>query len=66
MNYKYWYQSKTVWFNVILTITEVAAMMSETMPDGYKMGLLAVQGVGNIVLRVWFTNSSIDFNAETL
>jgi len=57
--YKKWYQSKTVWFNVIMTVTDAAALMAETVPEPYKVGLLALHGFGNIVLRIWFTDTEV-------
>ena len=55
-----WYQSKTVWFNVIMTLLGVIASI-QGMPffDKYAVLLGLVTVFGNTILRVWFTNSSI-------
>lgn len=58
---KKWYESKTVWFNVILTLVEVIALASDLHIGGEAalLYLAFAQGVGNVVLRVWFTNKPV-------
>lgn len=46
-------QSKIVWFNVVSALLAV----SSVIPQPYGMVL---SGIGNIVLRVWFTDKPID------
>lgn len=46
------FESKTVWFNVITGIVSVAA----AIPQPFGAVVLAV---GNLVLRVWFTEKPV-------
>jgi hypothetical protein len=64
---KAWYSSKTLWFNVTMTIvmsvpviaTSVKAMEpAEAVLIDSVAGVIA--GLGNIFLRVWFTDTPID------
>ena len=48
---KQWYQSKTVWLNVIGCILAVLALASQTFPMDEHIVVFVV-GVGNILLRV--------------
>lgn len=61
--------SKTVWFNVITTIVGGLALItpileSTGLAEEQKVLVLAVvtfvQGIGNLVLRTFFTSSKID------
>jgi len=53
------YMSKTVWFNVIVTAVLMAQLFGELYPDlaGATAGIM---GVGNLILRVWFTDTKIE------
>jgi len=64
---KPWYDSKTLWFNVVMTIVlaapVIAAATEALSPERAVLidaiaGL--VTGLGNIFLRVWFTDTPID------
>lgn len=55
---KSWYQSKIVWFNALTTIVAIALFFKGTFP-AYAPTFVAVSGVGNIILRIWFTSTSI-------
>ena len=57
---KKWYHSKTVWFNVIFTLAEVSVVLVDLIPVEYTPVLMGVQGVANVVLRVWFTNKAVE------
>ena len=56
-----WYQSKTVWFNIVVFIGLVLALpqfISVIPPIGLPwISLLAA--VGNLILRVWFTTQPV-------
>jgi nicotinamide riboside transporter PnuC len=52
--------SKTVWFNAITTIIGIAAyLQTQTFFEKYVPILLLVVGVGNIILRIWFTQTPL-------
>jgi len=59
---KMWYESKTVWFNIIMTLILVASFVTTVsgLPEWVVPVSMIVQGVGNIVLRVWFTDSTVE------
>lgn len=66
METKPWQQSKTIWFNVIMTLLLIAPIVGAFVkilePDQVALidGILAVlAGVGNVILRVWFTDTPI-------
>ena len=64
---KKWYQSKTVYFNVIMTVLGViASLQGDVTFDKYAvlMGLVTV--IGNTILRVYFTNSNISSSTTTI
>ncbi len=56
-----WYQSRTVWFNVIVTAIALATELSDAQ---LPVSLLKVYGtvitLGNIILRVFFTSKPIE------
>lgn len=63
---KKWYNSKTVWFNVVMTaigVTTVAATMAKTLAPDAAIAIdavaVGVAGIGNVILRVWFTDMPI-------
>jgi len=56
---KFYLKSKTVWFNIIMTFTEVALFLQDILPPEYMIYAFIVQGVGNIILRIWFTNTGL-------
>jgi hypothetical protein len=53
-----WYLSRTVWFNIVTTVIMVASLGSIVPVDSKILGL--VIGVGNVILRVWFTSQPIE------
>jgi Mg2+/citrate symporter len=57
--HKQWYHSKTIWFNVIMTISGIAVVVTPHVPEQWTALTMSIQGIGNLVLRVWFTSSSI-------
>jgi len=63
---KKWYESKTVWLNIASVVTTLVGAVTQILPS--LQGLLdiktylvvgAVVGVANIVLRTYFTSTSI-------
>lgn len=58
---KPWYVSKTVWVNVVATAVSLYSLFQVTTvfpADALPWFGLAV-GILNIILRVWFTDTSI-------
>jgi hypothetical protein len=56
---KKWYESKTVWLNVITTAVGILTLLSESLPEEYTAVILTIIGALNVVLRVWFTNTAV-------
>lgn len=55
-----WYQSKTIWFNVIMTILGiVTAFQGMVEFNEYSKIFLVILAVGNVILRIWFTETSV-------
>lgn len=55
---KYWWKSRTIWFNIVMAVVELASELAavvELLPDEYRtpsrIVLTAVVAVGNTVLR---------------
>ena len=60
MNTIKWWESRTVWFNILMTILGVvASLQGVPVFDKYAQVLGLITVIGNVILRVWFTNSSI-------
>lgn len=59
---KKWYQSKEVWFNVIMVIVETLSFVIDSGYTATKVlpWLVSLQAFGNIVLRVFFTKDQIE------
>jgi hypothetical protein len=59
--HKHWYHSKTIWFNVIMTVLDAVSLLKDLKIGGESVGLYlaVIHGIGNIVLRVWFNNQKI-------
>jgi len=53
------WKSKMVWFNAITTLVLMAQLIGELQPElaGFTAGIM---GAGNIILRVWFTDTKIE------
>lgn len=56
---KHWLNSKTVWFNIILTVIGIAVILDQYIPAQYAAISIITQGIGNLVLRIWFTSQPI-------
>jgi hypothetical protein len=50
MDKKKWYQSKTIWANVLGVVADVALNLSGTLATG---GALTIGSVVNMGLRLW-------------
>lgn len=61
MNTKKWYESRTVWFNIIVTITGVISVL-QNMDEyvAYTAIFTPILVIGNTILRVWFTETKIE------
>ena len=63
METKLWYQSKSLWLGVILTLAGIVPLVAELLngeavtPQGI---VLLFGGVLAVVLRVWFTDTQIE------
>jgi hypothetical protein len=73
---KAWYLSKTIWFNVVMTVIGAAALFQAVFTSPAAAGIvtqhtslvtafvsLLVQGIGNLILRIWFTTTAIGTSA---
>lgn len=61
MNTIKWYQSKTVWFNVVISLIAFLALpefVRLLSPKWLQYDLL-LSAIGNLVLRIWFTKSVV-------
>jgi hypothetical protein len=57
---KLWYQSKTLWFNVIsLVLGVLGAIVGLLQTQVAVIVVTGFIGLGNAVLRIWFTDSPI-------
>lgn len=59
MESKHWLKSKTIWFNAIMTAVGVVVVVEPYLPQQFAALSLIVQGVGNVLLRVWFTTQAL-------
>ena len=56
---KLWYESKTVLFNILTTIVMVASFVGD-VHESVSAVTVMVAGIGNIILRVWLTDTAIE------
>jgi hypothetical protein len=58
---KPWYQSKTIWFNIISGIIGVLAIPQfiSVLPSFVLNYVVVVNAIGNWILRTYFTSTSI-------
>lgn len=59
---KAWYQSKTVWFNVLFGLVSLASLFgyADFTPDpNVATGVALLGAVVNFVLRIWFTSGPV-------
>jgi len=55
---KVWYQSKTIWINIILTVSLIAtSAIGVGLPVEWSVFIVAIC---NILMRVWFTHDEVD------
>lgn len=55
--------SKTLYFNLITTVAEIALVLADVLPhDRYPEIItvfIVINGIGNSILRIWFTDTYI-------
>jgi hypothetical protein len=58
---KPWYASKVIWTNVVATLVAIYSLMQVTplFPANWLPYFGIVVGVLNIILRYWFTDSTL-------
>jgi hypothetical protein len=56
---KSWYQSKTVWFNILSSVVTIATAAQGSLPETALPYVIAFIGIINVVLRVFFTNMPV-------
>lgn len=55
---KPWHQSKTIWFNLLMTVLDIFSIFeARALFDPSLMAL--IHGIGNVILRVYFTDTGI-------
>lgn len=61
---KRWYESRTIWFNIITTALGIVAELSNTFPvsDHPKLWI-SIVAVGNIILRL-LTEKPLGYEAN--
>ncbi len=59
-NTKRFWESKTFWFNVAMSIVDISAALTEVVPAEWLPYLMLVQTIGNIVIRR-FTSTPMTF-----
>jgi len=61
------FQSKTVWFNIVVTIVGiVTAFQSIPIFEAYSGWLVGILAVGNVILRVWFTTLPVSLDTSLM
>ena len=54
------FSSKTVWFNIIITILGiVAGLQGVNSFDQYAEAFIVITLVGNVILKIWFNTTAI-------
>ena len=53
--------SKEVWYNSILMMIELLALAVDVVPIEALPYLMFAQGVGTLILRIWFTKTALTF-----
>ena len=56
---KPWYQSKTVWFNIITTVAAILDLANKQAPASLAPWILFGTGIVNVILRIWFVSQPI-------
>ena len=58
---KRFYQSKTVWYNLVMTLVDVLTLATDMKIGSQEVAvwLVFLHGLGNIILRIWFTDKPI-------
>jgi hypothetical protein len=56
---KKWYQSKTVWFNLLTGLLTSLGLAQGVVPPEAIPYIATLSGIVNVILRVWFTDTKI-------
>ncbi len=60
---KNWWESKTVILNALMTVIGALTLVADTLTNTPQLTipgvLMLVAGIGNVIIRIWFTDSSI-------
>lgn len=61
MDSKQWYESKTLWFNILTVIAAILAVpeITSLIPAEWLKYIVAVNALGNIILRIFSTSIPI-------
>lgn len=64
MDTKPFWRSKTIIFNILMTIVEVTALLQQTpvVPEDLMPYVVAAHGIGNVIIRVFFTTKPLTLN----
>ena len=55
-----------VWFNLVYSLAEIGAVLQGILADPKWIAVaVAVQGIANVILRVWFTNTGLTFARDS-
>ena len=55
------FSSKLVWFNIVMTLIDLGAYFQTIVPPNWLPYAVSAQGVGTIILRIWFTSKPLTF-----
>jgi len=60
---KNWWESKIVILNALMTVIGGLTLVADTLTNTPQLTipgvLMLVAGIGNVIIRIWFTDSSI-------
>ena len=59
MDKKMWWESKTIWFNIVMTLLDIASL-AEPLGVFTPQVMAFVHGVGNVILRIWLSDTVIE------
>jgi hypothetical protein len=61
MEAKPWYQSKTVWFNIITTTLAILSLtqFGDIIPPSFAKYVAFLNAAGNVILRIFFTEGAV-------
>ena len=62
---KPWWQSKTVWLNIIAAIVSIGSALNTVVPQSWLPVIGLVVGIANIVLRFFTSGTPITLSSAT-